>query len=223
MAVELSKGTTISLVSGEPATYDLSGFSALTYIEVGEVLSIPEFGGSANVTTRTPIGTGIVDKRAGSIDYGSSQISLTKDYTDVGQAAVKSGFDGANKGNVHSFKIYNADIGTIYFTGLVMSDVINPDNADAFFSGGFTIEINNSIVTTGGTTFYTFTYIAGTNGAIIGPTSQQVASGADGSAVYASADASYEFSAWSDASTDNPRTDTSAAANLSLTASFVSS
>lgn len=72
----------------------------------------------------------------------------------------------------------------------------------------------------GGVTKYTLTYTAGDNGSIIGDGSQSVADGEDGTAVYANADSGYQFSAWSDASTDNPRTDTSVSADVTVSATF---
>ena len=66
----------------------------------------------------------------------------------------------------------------------------------------------------------TLTYIAGDNGSIIGDTVQVIDENGDGTAVYAEADTGYEFSQWSDESTDNPRQDTSVSANLTVTAEF---
>jgi hypothetical protein len=71
-----------------------------------------------------------------------------------------------------------------------------------------------------GTGFYTLTYLAGANGQILGNSTQIIASGGDGSPVYAAAASGYSFTSWSDASTDNPRTDTSVSADVTVTASF---
>jgi alpha-tubulin suppressor-like RCC1 family protein len=67
---------------------------------------------------------------------------------------------------------------------------------------------------------YTLTYTAGANGTISGVSPQTVDHGASGSAVTAVADASYHFDNWSDALTDNPRTDTNVSADISVSASF---
>lgn len=68
---------------------------------------------------------------------------------------------------------------------------------------------------------YTLTYTAGSGGSISGTTSQSIAHGANGTTVTAIANSGYQFSAWSDGSTTNPRTDTNITANLALTANFV--
>ncbi len=67
---------------------------------------------------------------------------------------------------------------------------------------------------------YMLTYTAGANGSISGTTPQTVNYGASGTAVTAVPDTGYHFVNWSDASTDNPRTDTNVMANISVTANF---
>ena len=67
---------------------------------------------------------------------------------------------------------------------------------------------------------YTFTYLAGPNGSISGATPQTVPQGADGTGVVAVANTGYHFVNWSDGSTQNPRTDKNAAADITVTANF---
>ncbi|GAG53047.1 unnamed protein product, partial [marine sediment metagenome] len=67
---------------------------------------------------------------------------------------------------------------------------------------------------------FTLDYAVGVNGSLTGDPAQVVNYGADGTAVTAVPDLGYHFVDWSDASTDNPRTDVSVVANLSVTANF---
>ena len=67
---------------------------------------------------------------------------------------------------------------------------------------------------------YTLTYTAGAKGSITGITPQTVNYGANGTAVTAVAAAGYHFVNWSDASVQNPRTDTNVTANITVTANF---
>jgi hypothetical protein len=67
---------------------------------------------------------------------------------------------------------------------------------------------------------YTLTYTAGANGSITGTTPQTVNYNTSGSAVTAVPASGYHFINWSDASTANPRTDSSVTANVSVTANF---
>src|SRR5204862_259563 len=67
---------------------------------------------------------------------------------------------------------------------------------------------------------HTLTYTAGANGSISGTSPQTVNHGADGSAVTAVPDAGYHFVGWSDAATNNPRTDLHVTGDVTVTATF---
>jgi hypothetical protein len=69
-------------------------------------------------------------------------------------------------------------------------------------------------------TTHTLTYTAGANGTITGTTSQTVTDGTDGTEVTAVPNSGYRFVDWSDASTENPRTDVNVTSDLSITANF---
>src|SRR5690554_581847 len=114
--VVISVGTILSVSLGAPATYDEAGFSAKVYIDVGEITDIPALGGSAQVATHAPLATGIIDKLVGSIDYGEASIPMAAVWSDAGQMALKAGFDGINARKVHSIRIHNPAVGTLYFT-----------------------------------------------------------------------------------------------------------
>lgn len=147
MAVTTSLGTIFSVVLGEPANYDVAGFAALTYAEVGEVADIGEFGGEGEVLTFTPIKTGIVNKLIGSIDYGSIAVQLGKIFGDAGQDVLKAGFDGAEKGKTHSFKVEYIDGGIEYFTGISTSFTSNVGSASSVRMGACNVALNNQVIT----------------------------------------------------------------------------
>lgn len=67
---------------------------------------------------------------------------------------------------------------------------------------------------------YDLNYSAGANGSLTGDTAQTVTHGSDGTAVTAVPDVGYHFVDWSDASTDNPRTDLAVTGDITVTANF---
>lgn len=144
--ITISVGTELHVSANAPATYDAAGYAALAYTEVGEVGSIPTFGGQSQVTEFIPIKTGVVDKRKGSTNYGSTNITAATVLDDVGQVAMKSGFDGANEAVVHSFKIFNAAIGTIYYSGIITSFQYNLGDANTITQSETTIELTTEPV-----------------------------------------------------------------------------
>jgi hypothetical protein len=67
---------------------------------------------------------------------------------------------------------------------------------------------------------YTLTYTAGANGSITGVSPQTVSQGATGTVVSAVPFTGYQFMAWSDGSTFNPRIDADAQASINVVADF---
>ena len=68
MAIQTSAGTTLSLVSGLPATYNQAGFEALTYAVVVEITEIPSFCSVYNLINQPPLGERSVIKSKRSIN-----------------------------------------------------------------------------------------------------------------------------------------------------------
>jgi len=84
-----SKGTKIYLCESAPIMSgveqdDLDAFDALTWIEIGMVESIGEFGPEKTIGTFTPLGTGIACKFSGTTDNGELSLSIAKTITDEG-------------------------------------------------------------------------------------------------------------------------------------------
>lgn len=136
-------GTTLGIVVGEPATFDAVGYGALTYQSVGEIGDLGEFGGTREVVTFTPIDTGIVAKRPGSIDYGEMSLQIARDASDLGQQALQDALDGANAGDVHSFEVTDRNGDKLFFTGIVSSFTYNAGSANTIFGGNCTINLTS--------------------------------------------------------------------------------
>ena len=136
-------GTTLSLVAGVPETFNDAGYADLTYTSVGEVGDLGEFGGTREVVTFTPVDTGIVAKRPGSIDYGQMSLQIARDAADTGQVALQSALDGAESGNVHSFKLLDRNGDILYYTGIVSSFTYSAGSANTMFGGSCTIDLTS--------------------------------------------------------------------------------
>ncbi len=101
-------------------------------------------------------------------------------------------------------------------TAVAAGKVANPESA----STTVTMDADYTTVANFAIDTFTLTYAAGTHGTLTGETAQVVDYGTNGTAVTAVPDTGYHFVNWSDASTDNPRTDLSVTANISVTANF---
>lgn len=142
-----SVGTIVSVSANAPATYDATGFAALTWSACGELAELPAFGAEAALATHTPLKTGIVAKRRGSLNYGSVTLTMALSSDDAGQAILQTkGEASAGSAAQVSVKValVNGDIQ--YFTAQVMSYKTNVGNADAITMAEVTLEIDNSVV-----------------------------------------------------------------------------
>jgi hypothetical protein len=57
MPVRSSAGSTLSMSAGIPATFNVAGYTALTWTAVGEVTDLGEFGREFNLITHNPLGS----------------------------------------------------------------------------------------------------------------------------------------------------------------------
>ncbi len=220
---DLGVGTVLKAVLGEPATYDVAGFEALSLVEIVDVVNIGAGGGTAAVQEYTPLKTGKAVRKAGAITYNDRPVQMGNHMTNAGHMILSSGFDGANKGKMHSFGIFYPD-GTVWYTTATISGLTNETlEANTFMFNTVTITPNREPVIKPGADVFTLTYTAGANGQIIGDANQIVESGEDGTTVYAAPNAGYEFVNWTGTTTTtaNPLTSTNVTANITLTANFV--
>lgn len=142
-----SVGTVVSVAANAPATYNAAGFAALTWSPCGELAELPAFGAEAALATHTPLATGIVAKRRGSLNYGSVALTMAMSDTDSGQTVLQDAAEaGAGQDAQVSVKVVLVNGEIQYFTAQVMSYRTNVGNADAITMAEVTLEIDNSIV-----------------------------------------------------------------------------
>lgn len=221
--VQTTAGAELFLGAAAPATYDKLGYEGVDWDKIGEVSNIPQFGKLFNVVNFNPIGQRGVIKRKGSYNNGTVDIEYGHSKTDVGQAAIRSNIDNDDP---LPFKLVLQDGTHIYFMAMIMGESITLGTVDNIVMRNVPLELTSEsdILFEDGPTVnnVTVTYEAGANGSIIGDSEQVIASGGDTEEVYASADTGFVFDQWSDASTDNPRNDTSVGGDLTVTAQFIS-
>jgi len=141
--VQTSAGTTFALSADAPATYDETGYSALTYTTVGEITNIPEYGGAYSLVTHEPLGNRSVVKRKGTVNHGSLTLQIGKDIDDAGQALLKTAY---GEDEVYSFEITLQDGTKQYSTGMVFSYTTNVGNSNQITGIGCQIEFDTEII-----------------------------------------------------------------------------
>lgn len=142
-----SVGTVVSVSTSAPATYNATGFGALTWATCGELAELPSFGAEAALATHTPLATGIVAKRRGSLNYGSVALTMAVSEDDAGQTILQDAAEAAaGTDALVSVKVVLVNGEIQYFTSQVMSYKVNVGNADAITMAEVTLEIDNSII-----------------------------------------------------------------------------
>jgi len=102
MTIQTTAGATLHVSAAQPATYDSTGYAALTWTAVGEITDLGEFGREYELIRHNPINTRATKKLKGSYDEGSVQLQLASDTDDAGQILLKT---ASTSDSDYSFKI----------------------------------------------------------------------------------------------------------------------
>ena len=138
-----SAGTTLQVSAALPATNDATGFTALTYTKVGEVVDLGSYGKKFNLVTHNPIDDRKTVKRKGSYNGGTLSLKMARVPANAGQAILVT---ASNSDEAVSFKI-TLQNGTInYFQGMVMSYTTDIGSVDTITSASVDVEVSEDIV-----------------------------------------------------------------------------
>lgn len=140
-----SAGTKIYTSSALPSTFDKAGYEALTWVEIGEVVDMGEFGRNYNLVTHNPLGDRRTIKRKGSYNDGAITLQLGRDSADTGQAALITALASDDS---KAFKIVLQDTTHLYTTAQVMSYTNNIGSVDQITGSTVTLEIDYDILET---------------------------------------------------------------------------
>ena len=143
--VTTSSNTILSVSASLPATHDSTGFAALTYTAVSDVVDMGDFGPIYNEVKHIPISDGIVQKFKGSLDYGKMSMKLGRDADDAGQAILK-GATGLGSQLAIAFKVTFQDTSIQYFTARVMSYTTGVGSTDQIVGATVDVAITSAIV-----------------------------------------------------------------------------
>jgi len=141
MAFDTTAGASLGISATLPATYNEAGYAALTYVNVGEITNIGEFGKEFALVSHNPLATRGTKKSKGSFNNGSLGPALALDESDAGQVLMRAAVD---LDNPYAFLI-TADNGDKYYMeGLVMTFKPNFGGVDDIITASTTIEINHN-------------------------------------------------------------------------------
>lgn len=130
-------------------------YEADTYIGVGEIEDLGEFGDTFSSVTFTALSDGRVRKYKGTADAGDLTLTVGLDNGDAGQNAVKTAHKDRSKGDYNIKMTLNdgdpdatpvINPTTFYMRGKVMNNTVAPGAADNVIRRNITIGINSDIL-----------------------------------------------------------------------------
>lgn len=141
MTVRSSAGTSIGISATAPATFNVAGYSALSFTNIGEVTDLGEFGREYNLITHNPLATRGTVKLKGSFNEGSISLQLGLDTDDAGQILAKA---ASVSDNDYSFKVTTQNGDDYYFQAKVMSFKVGVGSVDSVTTATITLELTSS-------------------------------------------------------------------------------
>jgi hypothetical protein len=136
-------GSTLACVASTPASEDQSGYEALSYTAIGNVVSIGEHGDTSEDVSFTLLQTGRVKHINGAKDGG--EISVTIDYSraDAGLTLLEA---SNNSNTTHSFRITDSDGDDWYFQGVIANLRVMERTASQYKGLTFVIRVQSAEV-----------------------------------------------------------------------------
>lgn len=141
MSVFTSAGTTIGIVAAAPATYDATGYTALTFVPIGEVTDLGEFGREYSLVTHNPVANRGTVKKKGSFNEGSITLQLGLDTDDAGQILAKT---ASTSDADYSFAVTTQNGDKYFFRAQVMSFKVSVGGVDTITNATIILEITTN-------------------------------------------------------------------------------
>lgn len=141
MPIQSAAGASIGITATAPATFDEGGYGALTFVNIGEVTDLGEFGREYNLITHNPIDTRATKKLKGSYNEGQISMTVGLDTADAGQNLAKT----ASQADAdYYFKIKMQNGAAYYFPAKVMSFKRSIGSVDNVVSAAISLEITSA-------------------------------------------------------------------------------
>jgi autotransporter-associated beta strand protein len=215
LRVNGSIGTGAVTVNGSGTLGGTGVINGATTVQSGGVLA-PGNNGISLLTVSNNVtlqGTTVMELSKAGGTWTNDQLAASGALT-YGGALVLTNLSTNALVLSNSFKLFNAGS----YAGAFQSVLPSPGYGMAWDTNQ--LAVNGTIVVGPPPATCTLTYLAGTNGTIVGQTPQTVAYGSNGTPVTAQANTGYLFVNWSDGGTNNPRTDMVVTADFTATANF---
>lgn len=141
MGISTVAGTAIKISAALPATYDVAGYVALTYTNIGNIEDGGEHGREYAEVTFNPIDTRGTQKFKGSFNEGNKTLSIGYDSDDAGMILLKLALASDNN---YSFEVIYPNGDVDYFIAKVMTLTKATGGVDSIRMASVTLGISTS-------------------------------------------------------------------------------
>lgn len=146
MSKMTSTGCIVEVSAATPATFDETGFAALTYTPIKGITNVLPFGATAANVESTPLETGEVENYKGFINWGSAGFEGDLDPDDAGVQimidAVEDNSTGGKAFDPHSFKVTYQTGAVRYLYGKVYSATENVGGANSMVTTSMGVNLD---------------------------------------------------------------------------------
>lgn len=134
-------GSSLGISAALPATYDATGYAALTYTNIGNIDNMGEHGRVYAPITFNPIDTRATRKLKGSFNEGNKTISLAYEAGDAGMLILKNALlSDADFSFKNQYQSGDVD----YFIAKVMSLTKATSSVDDIFMATIELSLSSS-------------------------------------------------------------------------------
>ena len=140
-SVSTAAGTTVGIVLSAPATFDAVGYAALTFVNIGEITDIPDFGREFELITHKPLSSRGTVKKKGGFNEGTIDLKLGLNTDDAGTLLLKA---AALSDVDYSFKIAHPTGDVYYFRALTMSFKVGTGSSASIITATCKLELQTS-------------------------------------------------------------------------------
>ena len=144
MALGTVAGTKIGISAVLPATYNVAGYGALTFTNIGNIEDGGEHGREYAEVTFNPIDTRSTRKFKGSYQEGNKTLSIGYNSDDAGMVILKTAL---NDDNNYAFEVEYPDGDIDYFVAKVMTLTKSTGSVDSIRMASVTLGIDTDEAT----------------------------------------------------------------------------
>lgn len=141
-----SAGTTFSIASGDPATWDQIGFEAQAFNVIGKIKNGGEFGKKFQLISNQYLSQRGEEKSKGTWNAGSLSLQVNILAGSVGQDMCMTALDSDAD---YTFRVVLQNGRTFYLRGLVTGFPINVGGANDMTGSTITVELNPIFLASG--------------------------------------------------------------------------